>query len=116
MLDDAIREVQVGRMMFAAFPPMEVVNLDGTLYSLSNRRLFVSPVLANLGVISHVSVHLLAMDAKRVTRVKWDDGARAVLPYAFGHCQPRPLRGVFCKCFEATLYGSLTFYAWRRWS
>ena len=48
-LDDAIQQIEAGQMQADTFPDIEVTWYGSQYYSLSNRRLFVFRVLANLG-------------------------------------------------------------------
>lgn len=75
-LDSVIDAIQRGDASFDDFPPLIVVNYQDTLYSLSNRRLFVARVLAMQGAISAVRVRLERMESDLVQQQSFDDRLR----------------------------------------
>ena len=77
-IDEAIRDIQAGRLAPEAFPPLEVVVQSYGLYSLSNRRLFMFRVLASLGVVDDCSIEFFQSTDKRVRRLKRDRRLRRV--------------------------------------
>lgn len=45
-VDNTTENIKRGKLAFSSFPPMLCVEVEGNLYSLSNRRLFVAHILA----------------------------------------------------------------------
>ncbi|CAE7359142.1 unnamed protein product [Symbiodinium natans] len=72
-LDDTIEAVLKGEIELTAFPAMEVIDLDGHYFCLSNRRLFLHRVLANMGRCQQARVVPLSWNSERVQRLRWDE-------------------------------------------
>lgn len=70
-IDQAISDISSGNLSFS-FPPLEVVWRGGALYSLSNRRLYLSRVLACLGALKTVPATVFPFECERVQCLKWD--------------------------------------------
>ena len=79
-LDDEIEQVLGGRLGPKAFPPLEITLLDGHLYSISNRRLFLFRVLASFGLRQQVQVEYLAPGCERLRHLRWDDRLGRMAP------------------------------------
>ena len=60
-MDDTIRQIRAQPADAGLLPELNVFELDGRLYSVNNRRLFVLRVLACLRVIDTVKVRLLPL-------------------------------------------------------
>ena len=52
------------------FPPLEVTEQYGKLWSLSNRRLFIARVLEHIGLVNQVGIMLYPFGQPRVKRVR----------------------------------------------
>lgn len=70
-IDKAILDISSGSSSYM-FPPLEVVWHEGALYSLSNRRLYLSRVLACLGALKTAPAVVLPFDGERVQACKYD--------------------------------------------
>merc|ERR1712032_404008 len=78
-LDDTIKRLLDGDISPIDFPPLEVVRgMDGTMYSLSNRRLIVFRVLAHTNHALQIPVCIYDLHSERVQRRKYDDRLKFV--------------------------------------
>ena len=59
-------------MDWRCFPAIELVEYNGKLYSLSNRRLFMLRVLANLGSLEQIVACIHPRGSDPVQRLWWD--------------------------------------------
>merc|ERR1711920_526135 len=76
-MGDVIKKIRGREMSSESLPMMEVVEHDGLVYSLSNRRLFVLRVLANMDCVGEIPVAVFDRQSDRVQRrrdgqTKWD--------------------------------------------
>eukprot|EP00928_Gymnodinium_smaydae_P041161 TRINITY_DN27866_c0_g1_i2.p1 TRINITY_DN27866_c0_g1~~TRINITY_DN27866_c0_g1_i2.p1 ORF type:complete len:259 (+),score=16.73 TRINITY_DN27866_c0_g1_i2:99-875(+) len=71
-LDDAIEAILDGKESVDDYPPLELVQHDGHLWSLSNRRLYVFRVLAAMDKVHKVKAVIWPMESERVARLRWD--------------------------------------------
>lgn len=71
-IDEANVQIHTGQLPISSFPHMEVTIHEGPLYSLSNRRLYIHRVLANLGDLQHAVVDVYLFTSDRVQRLKPD--------------------------------------------
>lgn len=69
-VDDVIASIACKNMSFADLPAMQVRKHQGKYYSISNRRLFVALVLANMGLLSEVVVDILDPKGNRLNQMK----------------------------------------------
>ena len=73
VVDDTIEAILKGEIELTALPAMGLIELDGHYFCLSNRRLFLHRVLANLGRCQQARVVLLSWNSDRVQRLRWDE-------------------------------------------
>jgi hypothetical protein len=118
-VDDAIRRIRDEEMSAKEFPAMDVVQFREKMFSLSNRRLFVFRVLAQMGIVERVEVlvHPFESDVvqsqtydRRLGRSasKWDrsfstkcDGMQVQVRSEYANYQTR------CPMREGFLYSKL---------
>ena len=71
-LDEAITLILAGEMSPSVYPPLELVQKDGKVYSMSNRRLFVFRVLRTMGLVGTLPGKLFPFEHPHVHRDRPD--------------------------------------------
>ena len=71
-IDDNIQHIQAEPYHASCIPEIEVFELDGRLYSINNRRLYVWRVCACIGVFDTITAGLLPRDDLTLQRQKYD--------------------------------------------
>mmetsp|Transcript_150668 Transcript_150668/g.482107 ORF Transcript_150668/g.482107 Transcript_150668/m.482107 type:complete len:300 (-) Transcript_150668:156-1055(-) len=74
-VDDAIDRIAEGRLESSAFPFLVVTEYGGSMFCLSNRRLFMFRVLARMGVLQTARVQAMPWDSSAVQRTRWERSA-----------------------------------------
>lgn len=69
-LDTVIKSILDGQVSHEEFPPLEVTQVDGKWYSISNRRLFVLRVLASRGLVKTTAGIVYAEHGARLRKLR----------------------------------------------
>ena len=72
-LDDAIEAITKGELNHYEFPPLDVFEQEGMLFSLSNRRLYIFRCLSRMGLVGSVQALVHPWRSITVQRCRYDE-------------------------------------------